>query len=163
VGTPPDWSRATRTDHSGHFLLTDVPRGEHVVNARHGALLATSETRIRVVEGAETPGAVIRLPAVVEEEPEAQESARAAPTQPSGPLSFAMRGAVVILENVASESLAARAGLQKGDVLLSVDGEPVRSAAQARGMLGVGIGRRTSWTLHVRRDQKTLVLRYPPR
>jgi protocatechuate 3,4-dioxygenase beta subunit len=162
-GATPDWSRATRSDHGGRFRLHGVPEGDHVLHARHGALQGASGAAVRVVEGEDTPGAVIRLPGVVEEEVEDEAPTARAQTQRSGPLQLAMHGARVVVEHVSAESAAARAGLEEGDVLVSVDGEPVRSAAQARGMLGRGVGRRGPRTLQVRRDQTLLELIYGSR
>jgi hypothetical protein len=162
-GATPDWSKAARSDHAGRFRLHGVPEGDHLLHARHGALQAVSGAAVRVVEGEDTPGAVIRLPGVVEEEVEDEASPARAQTQRSGPLQLSMRGARVVVDHVSAESVAARAGLQEGDVLVSVDGEPVRSAAQARGMLGRGIGRRGPRALQVRRDQALLELTFGAR
>jgi len=163
-GATPDWSRATRTDHAGRFRLQGVPEGDHVLHARHGALQAASGNAVRVVEGEDTPGAVIRLPGVVEEEVEDDAPPAREPSSPrSGPLELAMRGSRVVVEHVGAGSTAARAGLQEGDILVSVDGEPVRSAAQARGMLGRGVGARGPRQLKVRRDQDLLELTFGAR
>jgi S1-C subfamily serine protease len=117
---------------------------------------------VRVVEGEDSPGAVIRLPGVVEEEVEENALAARSQTPRGGSLELSMRGSRVVVENVAEGSTAARAGLQEGDVLVSVDGEPVRSAAQARGMLS-NLGRRGPRTLQVRRDQNLVELRFGAR
>jgi S1-C subfamily serine protease len=69
----------------------------------------------------------------------------------------------VLVQHVAADSAAALAGLRQGDVLVSVDGEPVRSAAQARGMLGRSLGKRGPRALQVRRDQALLELSYGAR
>jgi hypothetical protein len=156
-GATPDWARATRSDHAGRFRLHGVPEGDHTLHARHGDLVASSGAPVRVVEGEDSPGAVIRLPGVVEEDVADEAPATRAATPRSGPLELGMRGARVVVERVAAESTAGRAGLQEGDVLVSVDGEPVRSAAQARGMLNRGRGSRT---LQVRREQTLLELSY---
>lgn len=162
-GAAPDWSRATRSDHAGRFRLHGVPEGDHLLHARHGALQAVSGAAVRVVEGEDTPGAVIRLPGVVEED--AEDDAPPARSQPqrSGSLEIGMRGPRVVVEHVGEGSSAERAGLVEGDVLISVDGEPVRSAAQARGMLGRGVGRRGPRSVQVRRDQSLLELTFDAR
>jgi hypothetical protein len=162
-GATPDWSRATRSDHAGRFRLQGVPEGDHVLHARHGALQAASAAAVRVVEGEDTPGAVIRLPGVVEEEVDDKAPAARASSPRTGALELAMRGARVVVERVAEGSSAARAGLREGDVLVSVDGEPVRSAAQARGMLGGGVGRRGPLSVQVRRDQSLVELSFSAR
>ena len=159
-GTPPDWERAARTDHAGHFLLEGVPEGEQVLHARHGDSEASSKSPVRVVAGEETPGAVIRLPDVIDEELAEPEAPRGK-SPSAAALRFVTRGAAVVVDQVAAGSAAERAGLQAGDVLVAVNGEPVRSAAQARGMLSPLAGRAPSWTLDVRRAGVTTRLRYP--
>jgi len=161
-GATPDWSRATRSDHAGRFRLLGVPEGDHVLHARHGALQGASGAAVRVVEGEDSPSAVIRLPGVVEEEVDDNVPAARSQSPRSGSLELSMRGSRVVVENVAEGSSAARAGLQEGDVLVSVEGEPVRSAAQARGMLG-NLGRRGPRTLQVRRDQLLIELTFGAR
>jgi hypothetical protein len=153
-GATPDWEHATRSDHAGHFRLQGVPRGEHTLHARHGALEGSAGAAVRVVQGEDSPGVVIRLPGVVEEEVPDEEAPRAKP-QHAGQLSFGMRGSLVIVEHVGSASAASQAGLLDGDVLLSVDGEPVRSAAQARGMFD----RHSPRALQVRREGNIVQLR----
>jgi protocatechuate 3,4-dioxygenase beta subunit len=157
-GASPDWSRSARSDHAGRFRLQGVPEGDHWLHARHGTLQATSAAPVRVVEGEDTPGAVVRLPGVVDEEAadDAQQARTAVPR--GGPVDFGMRGSRVVIEHVAEGSAAEQAGLQEGDVLISVDGEPARSAAQARGMMNRS--RRGTHSLQVRRDQQVLELSY---
>jgi protocatechuate 3,4-dioxygenase beta subunit len=61
--SPPDWTRAVRTDPRGGFLLRGVPAGEVWPWARHpaaGEAQARWPTRVRT--GEETPGVVLRLP-----------------------------------------------------------------------------------------------------
>lgn len=162
-GASPDWSRATRSDHAGHFRLQGIPEGDHLLHARHGALQATSAAPVRVVEGEDTPGAVVRLPGVVDEEA-SEDTQQARPAaQRGGALQLGMRGARVVIEHVAPGGVAAQAGLQEGDILIAVDGEPARSAAQARGMLSRSAGRRGAHTLQVRREQTVLELSYTGR
>jgi large repetitive protein len=163
-GATADWAQATRTDHAGHFRLQGVPQGDHLLHARHGALVGMSATLTRVVEGEDTPGVVIRLPGIVDDDtPDETAPTRAEPQARSGSLDLGMRGSRVVVERVAADSVGGKAGLQVGDVLVAVDGEPVRSAAQARGMLGRGMGRRSGRTLQVRRDQTLLELSYGAR
>ncbi|MET0384767.1 MAG: carboxypeptidase regulatory-like domain-containing protein, partial [Polyangiales bacterium] len=169
-GNPPAWEHATRTDHAGHFLLRGLPPGEHALHARHGAVLAQDATTVRTVAGETATGAVIRLPKAVDDEaernaspPSAAASATSWSGASGGPLRFGSRGGSVVIEHVGAGSAAARAGLTSGDVLLRVNGEPVRSAAQARGMLAPLRGRTASLSLEVRRGQEHYHLRYAPR
>jgi S1-C subfamily serine protease len=64
------------------------------------------------------------------------------------------------VERVAPGSSADRLGLRPGDVLAAINGEAVRSPAQARGMLGLSTGR--AWVIDVRRSGASLRLRYVP-
>ena len=73
TGSPPDWERAVRTDHSGHFEVSGLPAGEHLVSARRAGKLVTTASPVRVYEGQATPGVVLRLDAVVDDTQEATE------------------------------------------------------------------------------------------
>jgi serine protease Do len=58
------------------------------------------------------------------------------------------RMAGALIAEVVPGSPAERAGLQKGDVVVAVDGIPVRSAAQLRNHIGLTpIGRRVALTI----------------
>jgi len=167
VGSPPDWEHAVRTDHAGHFELRGVMPGEHALSARHGQIVADRVTSARAVAGERSSGSVLRLPQIVDDEgaAAAEASAEASASEARRePLGLARRGATVVVERVTAGSTAARAGLQVGDVLLSVNGEPVRSAAQARGMLRpiAAHGPAASLNLEIRRDRSVLRLRYAP-
>jgi hypothetical protein len=167
AGDPPRWDRAVRTNHAGHFVLRGLDSGDHRVSARAGGEEVSSSRPIRVVAGEETPGTVLRLPGVVDDESEPeQRSADASGSSRVGSrvsqlASFGMRGGAVVVERtgIAGE----RSGLEVGDVLLRIDGEPVRSAAQARGMLATVPGRRSTWTLDVRRSGGVHRLQYSAR
>ncbi len=68
--------------------------------------------------------------------PEASQSAR-----------LPLRGGAVIAE-VAAGSPAEQAGMQKGDIVVAVDGKPIRSAAQLRNSVGLTqVGHRIQLTL----------------
>jgi regulator of sigma E protease len=68
------------------------------------------------------------------------------------------RGTRVIISEVGAGSAGAKAGLRVGDALLSVDGETVFSAAQARGMLRDPPN--TNAAVRVSREGRTLSLRF---
>jgi hypothetical protein len=165
AGTPPAWDLATRTDHAGHFQLSNLTPGEHALSARHGEIVAPAAATARVVAGEDTPGAVLRLPQAVDDDDEA---GRGTQLRTSGnrarmsAVGFAVRGGAVVVEHVAVGSAGERAGLQPGDVLLSVNGEAVRSSAQARGMLAPIPGQAVAFTLMVRRAGEVQQLRYQP-
>ena len=159
AGSPPDWDHGTRTDHAGHFDLQGVPEGEQSLHARHGDSQASAARPVRVVAGEETPGVVIRLPDVIDEELAEPETPKAR-SPSAAALRLVARGPSAIVDQVAAGSVAERAGLRAGDVLLAINGEPVRSAAQARGMLAPLGLRPMQWTLDVRRDGAVTRLRF---
>ncbi len=156
AGDPPDWSKTTRTDHAGHFQLTGLAPGDVVLSARHASAGSLElGARTHVYPRQETPGTVLRLPEVADEASSSGGSVEAkrlaaTPTPGTSPaekvatltkpvkadaLAFSGRGNDVVVTSVPTTASAARLGLELGDVLLAVDGEPVRSPAQARGMV----------------------------
>jgi hypothetical protein len=181
AGEPVDWTRAVRTDHGGHFILRDLPAGDLTVTARKANALGINSSA-RVHEAVDSPGVIVRLDQTVPEDeeetserdatPPANVAARGSPdpslprtseaTDRSAPLAFARRGDQIIVERVAAGSPAERLGLRAGDVLAAINGETVRSPAQAKGMLSLrpaGGG----WVIDVRRDGERFRLRYSPR
>lgn len=166
AGSPPSWEDAARTDHAGHFVLRGLGAGEQVITARHLSQSATLKDTVRVMAGEETPGVVLRLPEKAPDEGfvEASSARSSGPSaSPRAPVAFGLRGGAVVVERVNPDSAASRSGLQSGDVLLSVNGEPVRSAAQARGMLAPIPGRDPIWVLVVKRDAAFHRLHYSAR
>jgi len=182
-GDPPDWSRAVRTDHGGHFMLRDLPAGDLVVTARKAGATGTS-SGARVHEAVDTPGVIVRLDQTVPEDEEETSERDATPaaiaaaaaergtpapslprtsdaTDPAAPLALARRGDQVVVERVAPGSSAERLGLRAGDVLAAINGETVRSPAQAKGMLGMRPSA-AGWVIDVRRDGERFRLRYLP-
>lgn len=176
VGDSPDWARAARTDHAGHFVLRDLPAGDVRVTARKGDASGTS-AGVRVHEAVDSPGVIVRFdqkvpedeeetleldaPAVRKGAPEPSLPRASNATDPAAPLALARRGDQVVVERVAPGSSAERLGLRAGDVLAAINGETVRSPAQAKGMLGLaptGGG----WLIDVRRAGERLRLRYFP-
>jgi membrane-associated protease RseP (regulator of RpoE activity) len=68
------------------------------------------------------------------------------------------RGGELVFSAIQPGSPAERAGLRPGDVLLSIDGELVRSAAQGRGMLRDPAGQTA--LIQLRRDRSQARVRY---
>ncbi len=168
-GEPADWSRAVRTDHEGHFEVPGLRPGAAQLTARKASVEPISLTA-RVHEGVESPGVVLRFAGVVEapevEEPEPSRNgsrAKAAPVDgpATSPLTLGRSGDLVLVERVAPGSPADRLGLRTGDVLTAINGETVRSPAQARGMLGLPPGPH-GWLIELQRDGEKLRLRYSP-
>jgi hypothetical protein len=193
-GSPPDWDHAVRTNHAGHFELGQLTPGYHSLIARHHGQVVVADQPLRIYEGEETPGAVLRLPSVADDSHEAEPAPRPAreapspatppptaeppaapdstkgaqapqeppppPAEPSAsaPVGFVSQGNQVVIDRIIAGSLAARSGLLLGDILLNVGGEPVRSPAQARGMLSPLAG--TTFLLTIRRGGVTMVVRY---
>jgi hypothetical protein len=162
AGSPPDWERAARTDHAGHFELRGLAPGEHSLYARYGQIEAVQATVARTSAGEQTRGAVLRLTQTVDDD--ALDSVEATPVEKSErqprTLGLTRRGGSVVVEQLNAASGLARAGLQVGDVLVAVNGEPVRSAAQARGMLTLVIAGPTQLDVEIRRDGYVQHLRY---
>jgi hypothetical protein len=67
----------------------------------------------------------------------------------------------VAVQDVAPEGAAAKAGLRPGDVLIDIDGVPVRSLEDATGALTAGTD--TSRKVRVRRGRRTVVLDFAGR
>jgi PDZ domain/Carboxypeptidase regulatory-like domain len=173
AGDPPDWARATRSDHTGHFLIGGLRAGAASLSARKGAIEGGAETRVH--EGVDSPGVVVRFDEVVPEEDEPDEVKAQKPiaqhTEPepepepepgAPPLALGRRGDQVVVARVAKGSPAERLGLRVGDVVTAINGEQVHSPAQAKGMLGLMPGV-SGWVIDVRREGAKLRLRYFPR
>ena len=162
AGEPPDWTTAVRTDHAGQFDLGGLAAGQVRVSARYDGETVVTDSTIRVYAGETTRGVVLRLRGVVSETQEAASSeAKLRPeTSVGAPVTCVLQNGAVQVETVSPGSGAARSGLSAGDVLISVDGEPVRSAAQARGMLAPALGRSHDRVLQISRAGKLLEIRY---
>jgi membrane-associated protease RseP (regulator of RpoE activity) len=148
VTTDGRWAQAVRTDPQGRFDLGSLPAGRVIVQARHPAAgRGEVEVRIRVRE--ETPGARLRLDGRVDETPE-----DLGPGQRVGvAIAVENAGTEVRVSAVVPGSRAARAGLRPGDVILSIDEEPVAAAAQARSLLRGPAG--IEAILEIRRGRRT--------
>jgi len=111
---------------------------------------------------------VLRLPQAVDDGAEDADDVPPAPTLSAQGKTDKLEqsAAGVVVRALAQGSALARAGVLPGDVLLRVDGEPVRSAAQARGMLAplaLGNALGNSLRLDVRRNRSIHTLRYVAR
>lgn len=63
LGLPAQWKGSARTDYEGHFRLTGIEPGDHVVSARHPQVGQSAQaTPVRVYALQESPGVVLRLP-----------------------------------------------------------------------------------------------------
>lgn len=132
VGDPPDFRRGTRSGGDGRFALGGLSPGDVRVHARHptaGRGDAGGPVRIRAGETA--TDVRLRLPS------------RFAPEEtPAGPglrtgvaVRLELDGGVVRIAEIVPRSRARRAGLRVRDEVLSVDDEPVLSAAHGEGLL----------------------------
>ncbi len=133
MGDPPEWEKAVRTDRQGAFRHTGVPPGNTAISARHPtAGISEMKRMVRVFALQETPGILVRLPerfipdTSSESEDERQTGVAAQLT---------WKGGAVTVSRVVRGSKAQSAGLKVGDILLSVNGAPVKSVVQGRGML----------------------------
>jgi len=143
-GSPPRWGDAVRVGADGAFLLRGLAPGAVALSARHpraGTARTTRPVQVRKVE--ETPGVFLRLPDAVDaavDEPSTPPSADAPDDDPGArrfvslAVDLSTDADGVAVARVAPGSTAARAGLRAGDRILSVDGEDVLAAAQARAL-----------------------------
>jgi hypothetical protein len=155
-----DEGDATGTsDAHGNFVLHGVTPGAlHVLAAHRKAGEGTSaQVRARgretlsslriVLSGRYTPGAQDEPSAAVSAPEQAGETVIDPNARSKQPMSISVRrtrindfelgqhGSEIVFSEVARGGGAERAGVHAGDVLVAIDGEPVLSSAQARGML----------------------------
>lgn len=113
----------------GSFRLAPLPPGLHEVWAEHRSAGRADTQRVRVDPEGSTEVRFV-LPQRVGAAAEAS-----APTFATGvPVVVVRRGGAVFVEATVAGTRAARL-LRAGDRLVSIDGEPVLAAGQARGML----------------------------
>jgi hypothetical protein len=171
-GEPPDWSRAVQTDGHGMFRIAGVAPGNAILSARHtttGAL--KTEQQVRVYPLQETPGVIIQLPERLGEgtddsEPKTEKAEKPAllsadDSEPKtekvkkpAAIRFEYQNGAIVVQSVENSSAEYAAGLRVGDALLSVNGEPVYSSAQAKGMLQSPMASRI--TLAIRRSGRPM-------
>jgi hypothetical protein len=173
----------TTTDARGNFVLSGVTPGALYVLAAHGKVGEGTSAQVRA-RGSETLSSLrIVLPgrylagqgdahapkesaaetsssegtreAVVEPEPKRLPTAR---RTKASDFELTQRGSDVVFSEILGGGSMERAGARAGDVLLSIDGEPVISAAQGRGMLRDPPGHFAN--LRLSRDKNQLRIRY---
>jgi len=128
------------TDGRGRFTLSKVAPGQVEIEAYH-AQVGRGRAHVRIDSGRTATGVRIRL------EPNAAEDE---PARPGGvAVTLGERGASVVIVLVAQASEAERAGLQAGDVLVTVDRVAPTSLSDARERLSGAPG--SSVVLEVRR------------
>jgi len=111
---------AVVSDRSGRFVLPTVPEGSRTLVADHRGRARSAPQEVRVLRGTEVRGVRLRLAPTgtgPDRAPAAIELARV----PGG----------FLVGGVAADSPEARAGLQAGDVIASIDGREPRDAADA--------------------------------
>ena len=121
-----DTEHATQTDGEGRFRVQVAP-GIHRVGVRHGSAGEAESERVQVDAG-ETRELRVVLPGRVA----GTEEPSVGVFRTGVALDLARRGDAIVVVWAGGE--AARR-VRPGDVLLEVDGEPVLSAGQGRGML----------------------------
>lgn len=141
------------TDHRGHFALPGVPTGRFEVEALHP--IAGAGTRsVRVLATRDPLPVLIRLPERLDREPANQADA----LRQGVACVVAQDAERVVIVSVESRR-AQRVGLEPGDQVLSVDGTPVESAADAEALLRGDPG--LSAVLELERDQARFRVRVP--
>jgi len=132
----PDWGKAARTDHAGHFVVERLPPGEARLTARHpGAGTVILERPIDVRPRQDSPGVVLRLP---ERAPDVGPVQRGGGSK-QGPregvqATVEMRSGKITVTRVAFATGAQHGGLRVGDIVVEVEGERVFAAGQVRSM-----------------------------
>jgi len=118
--SPGDELPPSITDRSGRFVLPTVPEGTRTLVAEHRGRLRSEPQDVRVLRGTEVRGVRLRL------------SLQAASSStPSATIELARVPGGFVVGRVSADSAEARAGIQTGDVIASVDGREPRDAADA--------------------------------
>ncbi|MDH5490933.1 MAG: carboxypeptidase regulatory-like domain-containing protein, partial [Myxococcales bacterium] len=135
AGDPPAWAGAASTDEAGHFVLAGLAPGLTHVHARHPAAGEASSRELRIRPQEELPDLRLELPEALDR-----------PVAGAGRVLTGVAAAVerregnVVVSHVRHASLASRAGLRRGDSIVSIDDEPVFALAQARSLLRGAVG-----------------------
>jgi hypothetical protein len=151
VGTTPQKGVAV-ADARGRFRLADLPEGACVLEVYAPDLGRARVDAVSIVAGRSTDLGKITLKKDAEAAAESTARGNVAVT-----LGEASDVREVVLVNVAEASEAERAGLAPNDVLLDVDGSPVRTIAEARAKLAGPLG--DDVVLKLRRGPRVLSIR----
>lgn len=128
AGSAAEQQPPVTTDRLGHFVLPTVPEGTRSLVADHRGRTRSEPQEVRVLRGTEVRGVRLRL----------SESTGDAPAAPSAvSLTRTLNGYLV--DRVLDDSVEARAGIQVGDTIVSVDGREPRDVADALSRLA-GLG-----------------------
>jgi membrane-associated protease RseP (regulator of RpoE activity) len=168
------------TDARGNFVLSGVTPGALYVLAAHEKVGEGVSSEVRARGGETLPSLRIVLsgrylpnakqePAVTTENEISRETVVEPSTKPKRPMTsvrrtkpndfeLSQRGSEVVFSEVLGGGAMERAGARAGDVLLSIDGEQVLSAAQGRGMLRDPPGNFAN--VRLARDKAQLRVRY---
>ncbi len=119
---------AAITDRSGHFVLPTVPEGTRSLVADHRGRARSDPQEVRVLRGTEVRGVRLRLSVLTGD-------SAAVPSSVS--LTRTLNGYLV--DRVEDDSVEARAGIQVGDTIVSVDGREPRDVPDALSRLA-GLG-----------------------
>ncbi len=128
AGSASEQQPAAVTDRLGHFVLPTVPEGTRSLVADHRGRARSDPQEVRVLRGTEVRGVRLRL-SVLTGEPAAAASTLS--------LTRALNGYRV--DRVEDDSAEARAGIQAGDTIVSVDGREPRDVPDALARLA-GLG-----------------------
>jgi C-terminal processing protease CtpA/Prc len=144
----------SRSDDDGAFALDGLPPEDVPIRASHPGAGTSEVLRVRVRAREVIPGAILRLPERFDPE---RAAAEGGPGRQSGvSLTLRLRNDAVVITRLPSDGAAAQAGLARGDVILTIDGEDVLSVGQARGMLRGPAG--TEVLVEVRRAGRDRVI-----
>jgi hypothetical protein len=139
---PPDAvTGVARTDRLGHFVVGDLPDGDHHVTATHPVLGRSGPAAVRILRGTLARGLRLRF---------ARELAGASGEAARVPLTLVDHEGHPEVRAVLANSAPARAGVQPGDVVLAVQGTAVRTAIEALARLDGPLGDEV--TVEVSRD-----------
>lgn len=118
--SPSDQQSPVTTDRLGRFVLPTVPEGTRSLVADHRGRTRSDPQEVRVMRGTEVRGVRLRLSVLTGD---------GAPAASTLSLTRALNGYLV--DRVQEDSAEARAGIQVGDTIVSVDGREPRDVADA--------------------------------
>ncbi len=120
AATPGDEIPPAITDRSGRFVLPTVPEGTRSLVAERRGRERSDPQDVRVLRGTEVRGVRLRL-----------STQPGAPSTPAATIELARVPGGFLVGRVPADSAEARAGIQTGDVIASIDGREPRDAADA--------------------------------